>query len=1124
MTEPQEPSQIDKPRPGKLRRAGHASLWALALVIFVVAGAVVWLMDRPVAAPAWVQDRIEERIAQEMPAARVSFGEMVFLMERGWKPRVRLRDVRVETLEGAEIAAFSEFKAQLSMRSLLRRQIQPRAMSLTGVFASLRRHKDGTVTLSAGTGLAPPSRQAATLAELVAQIDNLMTAPALAALRQVEIRALTLRFDDLRAERGWTVDGGRLILSRTGDDLALSADLAILGGGAGAATLAANYASRIGETEAQFGMQFDGVSAVDIATQNPAFAWMEVLRAPISGAVRSGVNASGKLAPLNATLQIGAGVVQPNDGTKPIPFQGARSYFSYDAADGLLRFDELSLSSKWVSGRAEGTAQLSGIREGRLDDLVGQFRLTGLSANPQELYPQPIGLEAAEMDFRLQLDPFRIDLGRLQITDQASTVQAEGQVRATPEGWQLALDARLDAMAPDRLLALWPVRLKTKTRNWLVQNLLEGDIRNGDLALRLAPGQAPRTYLAFDYERAKVRFMKSLPPITEGRGHASLDANRFVISLDAGKVVAPEGGPVTIDGSSFILPDVTVKGGTPAVIRLTTRSNLTAALSLLNEAPLNVMDKVGLPVALADGQAVMTGTLSLPLRKGTKPSDVSYDVSGDLLALETNRLVKGRLLRSERMSVVAHNREIRIGGKGLLDGVPFDGTWAQPIGKGSDRSALNGRVTLSPEALDTFKIALPPGTVSGTGQGDLALVFQKGVAPEFRLTSDLRGLRLNVPQLSWSKPADVPGRLEVTGALGVVPRVDGISLSGAGLSATAALALRTSGGLERLRVTRLQLGDWLDVPVDLVGQGAGRAPQVVIRGGTLDLRRAQFGASSGSSTGPPAPPMLVALDRLQITDTVALTAMRGSFKTAQGLDGPFEAQLNGGTAIRGQVVPREGRSAVRILSDDAGGVFRSAGVLKQAVGGEMSLTLLPVGSGGAFDGRLQVKQTRIKDAPAMAALLNAVSVVGLLEQLSGEGIYFDDVEAEFRLTPNRVTLSRASAVGSSMGISMDGVFATDTGQINMQGVVSPVYLINGLGSILTRKGEGLIGFNYALTGQAKAPKVSVNPLSALTPGMFRDIFRAPPPKLPEVDGVAKSTLPANDPAPQREVAREHEGR
>ena len=99
------------------------------------------------------------------------------------------------------------------------------------------------------------------------------------------------------------------------------------------------------------------------------------------------------------------------------------------------------------------------------------------------------------------------------------------------------------------------------------------------------------------------------------------------------------------------------------------------------------------------------------------------------------------------------------------------------------------------------------------------------------------------------------------------------------------------------------------------------------------------------------------------------------------------------------------------------------------------------------------------------------------------------------MTPNAIDVQKGSAVGASMGVSLQGLYHSDTSTLDMSGVVSPIYLLNGIGSILTRKGEGLFGFAYRLKGTADAPDVQVNPLSILTPGMFRDLFRAPPPTL-----------------------------
>lgn len=1135
------------------------ALWSLlVLTVAVAVGLVYFFYDRPVFMPAWAEARIEQRLETEFPQAKITFGEMRLLMEEGWRPRVRLREVAVSDLEGRELIRFSEARVRLSLEALRAGKVQPAEVALRGVFATLIRNEDGSMAVQTGlttpdvedaapmaqqiAGQAPPQTGAQTtkIGTFVDAIDRVLQQPGLAALESAEVRGLTLQFIDRRAQQAFTLDGGRLIAQRKDGALVVSADLALLGDGPGVTTLSASYTSVIGTPEAQFGVRLDGASAADIATQSPAFAWMGALRAPISGAVRSGVRSDGTLAPLNATLQIGAGVVQPNAATRPIPFDAARSYFSYDAAEGLLRFDELSVRSKWVTARAEGTATLDGLRSGTLNALVGQFSVTQLRANPMGLYPAPIEMEGAEIDFKLQTAPFKIEIGRLDIFDQGQTRHASGTLLAEPEGWRLALDARAQIIGPERIIALWPEALKTRTRDWLADNLIAATLTNADFSLRIAPDEAPSSYLAFEYTDATVRFLRGLPPITKARGHASLVGSRFVIALDEGVVEAEVGGPVQVSRSAFIIPDTTVKGGAPAIVRLNTRSSLTAALWTLDQPPMGVMRRAGLPVSLGDGEAVLSGTLAFPLRPGGSPADVVFDVTGEVRDFNSTRLITGRSLTAARMALSASNTGVEIAGKGTLEGVPFEGRWQQPIGAGADTSTVRGTAQITPVALAAFNVALPEGMLTGAARADIGITFTRGAAPQMTLQSDLRGATLAVPQLGWRKSGTAQGALRMGIRLGANPAVTQIALDGAGLSARGTISLAAGGGLGVMELSELGLNDWLDVRAALVGQGAGRAPQIIVRGGTLDLRRAQFGSGPSAAPATAAPPMRVTLNRLQITDTIWLQGLSGSFNTTGGLEGPFEARINSGTGISGtgisgtgisgRVVPQNGRTAIRVTSADAGGVLRSAGVLQQAVGGTLDLALLPVGSGGAFDGQLAINGISIKDAPSMAALVNAISVVGLVNEMNGDGIYFDEVEAEFRLTPGRMTLTRGSAVGASLGLSMDGVFATDTGLIAMQGVITPVYLLNGIGSLLTRKGEGVLGFNYRLDGAAKSPKVSINPLSVLAPGGLRDVFRGPKTQLPEVEGDAAGVPDDGDPvngptnAPQNDVERPYEGR
>ncbi|MEE8351889.1 MAG: hypothetical protein V3R37_06860, partial [Rhodospirillales bacterium] len=47
-----------------------------------------------------------------------------------------------------------------------------------------------------------------------------------------------------------------------------------------------------------------------------------------------------------------------------------------------------------------------------------------------------------------------------------------------------------------------------------------------------------------------------------------------------------------------------------------------------------------------------------------------------------------------------------------------------------------------------------------------------------------------------------------------------------------------------------------------------------------------------------------------------------------------------------------------------------------------------------------------------------------------------------------------------------------------------------LGQIFTggEEGGGVFAFNYSMSGSRNNPEVNVNPLSALTPGIFRNVF------------------------------------
>ncbi|MFD0858353.1 hypothetical protein [Roseovarius aquimarinus] len=1113
-------------RHARRRRRRKAGLWSVLSVLVMTGAAALVLISylgTPVYVPDWLRTRIVERINTEAGGFDLSLREMVVVVERGWVPRLALRDVSLRGPDGRTLATLAELGGTVALRPLLEGALQPAQIRLSGLQVNLRRKDDGDLDVQLG-GMAmpgdpsapPPARDPSAL---IAQIDQALGRPGMAALREITADNLTLRYEDARTGRAWTIDGGTVEATREGGMLRMRGDFTVLGARAYPSTLEMSFSSRIGSSAAQLGLNFSDLPAGDLAMQSPALAWLDALDAPISGALRARLGAEGELGPLNASLQIGKGSLRPTAGTTPIPFEAAGSYFTYDPAAQTIAFEAVSVESEWVTARAEGIAHLVGGASGWPDELVAQLQVSEITADPADLYDSPVEIDGAALDLRLRLEPFHLTIGQLSLSDAGRHLVLKGDLRGEEEGWDLALDGRLDGIDRDRLMALWPEAAVPNTRRWVSENVAEAELSNVQLALRSPPKHRADVFLGFDFEGMEARFIKEMPPIRAMSGKAQLLDGRFAIAAESGWVDPGMGGRIDIAGTSFAVPEVDMEDP-PAEVRLRTQSSIPAALALIDTEPLSILSKQGRAPDIAEGRARIDARLGFALKKDLQTDDVAFEVAGSLADVSSEVLVPGRVLRAPSLTLDVDEKGLRVAGAGQLGEVPFNGVYTAALGPDAGGGQVEGRITLSEGFAREFGLGLPPGSITGAAPGWIEIALAEGGGGSFALSSDLAGLGLSLEQLDWSLPRNARGALEITGQLGEPVSIDRVSIDAPGLEAIGAISLAPGGTLARATFSRVRAGGWLDAPVTLVGRGRGAAPGIEIEGGEIDLRRADL---SGGGTGQGGP-ISLRLDRLILSDGITLGGLRARLNTARGLDGSFTGRVNGGAAIRGQIVPQNGRSAFRIVTEDAGGVLGSAGLLKQARGGEMELILQPAGAPGTYEGQLTGGDIWLTEAPALAELLSALSVVGLLEQMAGSGIHFSDVDARFRLGPDRLTVYSSSAVGASMGISMDGYYYPNARRMDMQGVVSPLYIVNAIGGMFTRQGEGLVGVNYTLTGDAASPDVNVNPLSIFTPGMFREIFRRQPPQrlAPAPQGSAQGATAEPD-APARSGAPRTQG-
>ena len=1102
MAELVEPAAVPRPRRVRRRGSGLGGRLFLLLVVFGLALLGYEFVGKPIRLPVWAVAEIEARLNRALegtlPAGALSVGGIEVSVGNDWVPHLVLEDLRLLQPGGQTLLTLPETQLSLDGAGLVQGQFRAKSLRIVGARIAVKRDRDGHFDVDLGGG--GPGPKIDNLAALFAAVNRAFAQPGLANLTNVDLEALSLSLSDARLGKTWEVGDGRLSLENRDHELAAELSMSLVAGGAAPAQASVTVVAQKGAGSARITAQVDRIAARDLAAQTPLLGWLGILDAPISGQLAATIDTGGIQA-LDGRLDIGAGALQPLATTTPIAFDQASIGLGYDPAEGRILLTGLSVQSKTLRIKADGRAYMvddagqiiTGALSGRRPTaFLGQIGISGVAVDPEGLFQAPVQFSQGAIDLRLRLDPFALDIGQMTLVEGRQRVQLSGQVAADAGGWRTAIDIALNEVTLDRLLALWPVRAVPNTRLWVANNVRNAKLINVHAALRTAPGTEPKIELGYNFANADLRFMNQMPPVTGADGYSTIEGQTYTLVVSKGVVTPPEGGVVDVTGTVFAVPDIAAHPAR-AEVHLLATAPLTAMLSLLDQPPFLFLQKAGQPVALGTGIAVVDAQILLPLINKIGFGDVDYAISGVVKEFASDVVVKGRRVTAPALTVKADPKGMVIAGPGLIGKVPFDVSFAQGFGPDAGPATIKGTVTLSQKAVEEFGLGLPRSMVSGEGVGQVEITLPKAAAGQLRLTSGLGGITLAIPELGWAKGPKAAGSLLAEVTLGSVPAVTKLVVTGAGLAASGSVKLKGDGGLDVARFPQVKLAGWLDGAGEISGRGAGRPVGLSVTSGSVDIRK--FPANRGSSGSTEGSPVKLRLDSLRVTDGIALTGFTGDFALKGGFNGAFSGRVNGATAVTGSVVPGKYGTAVRVQADDAGGAMKAAGMFASAHGGTLDLTLIPRAATGEYDGTAKVGSIRVKYGSVMADLLSAISVVGLLEQLNGEGIAFNSAEAEFLMTPTAIDVQKGSAVGASMGVSMQGIYHSDSSTLDMTGVVSPIYLLNGIGSILTRKGEGLFGFAYRLRGTADKPEVRVNPLSILTPGMFRDLFRAPAPTL-----------------------------
>ncbi len=1033
--------------------AAHLLLGLLTAVLLALAVLGWRFAQGPVELP-WLARVIEAEAAGPIAGTRLEIGRATIawdgLRSAGLTPlQLRLSGVRLIGADGAMRAALPDAAVSLSLPWLLRGEFAPRRLELQGPQLRLTRDAEGTLAVELGVTAedAPPG-----VAPLDGLLAEMMRPPnddtPLGALALLAITGAQVSVEDAQLGLSWSLRDAAIELRRMPAGGVAGRFTATLGLGDARIPLAGSGEARGDPGEIALRLALPELHPAALSALAPALAPLAAVDAParVDAVVRLGFDGVVRMA--GATLASGAGAVDLGAGRR-VPVAA------------------LEVAADWQ--------------------------------------PDAVRLTRAA----LRLDGPGMPL----LTAQGTATRDAGR-------WQAAATLELDALPLADLARWWPEGLGSGERDWILENVTAGVARNGswrvaaEAAADLSGLQVTALTGTLDVADATVHWLRPIPPVEGATGQVRFGLEEVTVRVaaarQAGTRIAARDALLRFifgpDGSATTEMQIGLAGPVPDV------------LGVIQHPRLRLFEQR--PLQLRNPQGTLEGRLELgfPLLNDLEVEQMRIAGTAQLRQVRLGDVVLGRGIERGQFEVAVDTAGLRLNGTATLAEIAARVAVEMDFRSGPGTQVVS-RETVTARA-DARQLAALGIASEEVVRGPVALEVRserrRNGQGRVAIRADLREATLAIEPLAWAKP---PG--QNAGAEAVL-RLAGENLQAIESFRIEAPSLLLRGNAAFARGARLERVSINEGRVDDSRFGgearpparAGAPWTITLRGQVLDLRRLM---ADETPSGPPAaePGPAVAIDarfervrlaperELRSIEARVLMDGRGVLREGQlsgraGRDGPFQARI----APQGQ-----GR-ALQLTAEDAGGLLRAFGVLRHLEGGRLSVnaTYAHNGPRAPLSGTAEMDDFAVLNAPSFGKLLQAMTLFGMVEALSGPGLSFVRLVAPFTLTPETLTLAEARAFSASLGLTAKGTLDRRRQRLAMEGTIVPAYMLNSLlgnipllGRLFSPEtGGGLFAATWRLNGPLDDPQVSVNPLAALTPGFLRGIFGsgAPQPEAP----------------------------
>jgi len=1125
----------------------------LAITLAVCAAGAAffyWRLEQGPVSLSLLKPSFELAISTQLPERYSTKIKTVNLIREGGGEYVlRITDVRVMDPQQNETASAADAVLSFDVGAIFSGEIGPKSITVEGARFHIIRNTDNRIEI--------PGSQRRERKSRFDKLDMIFDGRILkSAFESAEILHAAITFTDVASGRAWISKDATVSINRTNFGLSASVTGKIDMGGAPASIRAeALYTEESGIITV--GIDGSSFPIGDILTTfygNQA----AIIEAPVTGSAKITFTSKGDVLASRFSAAINEGVLLIGGGRQNI--NSIKWDVTFDPSSKQFEVEEFDFDAGGSSGKLHGSVAI--LSDGDVRDPQGvTFDLIGsdIVVNLPGVLPEPLPITKAAVvgAYRIpdqkivlnNIDLSLLDIGVLGKFAMSFPLDAAGVVLSPEVKADITIEGALDH---PRLLRIWPVKVGLGARDWVEDRIEAATIENIHAVVDLPAGAIGEGGLmpdetmsvSFDLSDAIAYFNKRMTPLTRGFGHGVLRGNSFLLTVDRARV-----GDISINAGEAVFPTFIPKWQ-PTYIRLSASGKSEHILELLDQEPLKLLSKIELHPRQFKGDARVDFEIMRPNKRDVAADEYRYNGKAVFENMEIAGLFGGLVFVGGKGEVDLKPRSMTVTAQAELADAPIKFSWRQNFFDQDGPSKFSASGTIDPSTGDLFGISSRqflrgPVKFQADATGEL------GALKSVDVYADFSDAAITLDALDWRKPmgASAEGAIKIKLSAEEID-ISNISLEGEGVSLAGDLLFGSDGSVQRVHFPRVYFDGAADLSITAQRNPAG---ELIINAigkhlnvGSIMESFVDGSAGSGRDIEREKVPMdwgpglsiTARIDQMSLRQgveyNVAALDLRRDAERLQALN--FTAFDQTGVPLTMNMsLTGEDEGPLRTITAQSGAIgtlLRGVFGLTSVDGGEgiMQISLNEPGGTG-LSGHIEARNFRLVEAPLLARIFAAGSLVGLADLLNGDGIDLSNAYGEFDYTDGVLTLDEMRATGPSVGITANGSVAIgDGGEVDLKGAIAPLYQLNSLlgktpiiGNILVgKKGEGIFALSYSVTGERSSPTVFVNPLSALTPGIFRRLFDPPPKASDELMDDESEETPVEqmaDPEPEAPMPR-----